>query len=703
MDILCLFLPPLISIFIFNHYLKDNNLFNYTKRYVILNLIVNFTILLISKIIFKLNDYLFTISFSIKYIILSLALTIIYSYIYLVIKKKLLIKDLLKNIKKYYLKSKRIIDYLIVFIIEAFLFLLFDISLRIESYKLTSFVKVYDIFPLLLTLSYVLIIWFFSIILPKIWAKILVISSYILSLILYITHYMMLIIKQEAFTFYDLNIASEGFEYLNFIIKEINFKFIFVVLLSLGIVVFLIIYLSKLEKLKVHFYYFPIVIIVVLIIRFIGFCTLEDYDDYLFNGVLYPKYYYNNYINPKKSLSISGLYEYTVKDCFKQLKEKNTIIDYTSEIDNYLKNHEKNNSNKYTGLFKDKNIIMIMLESIDHLMTSTKVMPTYNYMKNNGFDFTKRYSQLSSGGSTIATEFTSLTGLFYTGSIYNSNNNHYNYSLPNMFNLNNYQTNVIHENTGTYYNRDFLHNSLGFSNRYYVLDHNNNFNRYNDPGLVSNNDIYKQIVNKGNKEKFMSYIITISAHGPYVNNYACSFDEIASSSEKDCVVFLAKRTDEFLRLLLERLKNDNLLDDTVIVLYSDHYAYGYNYGEEEKKLYEKVDDNRIIQNLPFVIYNPLIKHKVFNNTVIDDIDILPTILNLFEFDYDANEYLGTDIFSTNHENIAIFTDYSWYDGTTYSFNKDVDKNSDTYKNNSSYTSNLLDINTKMISSDYYKK
>ena len=272
-----------------------------------------------------------------------------------------------------------------------------------------------------------------------------------------------------------------------------------------------------------------------------------------------------------------------------------------------------------------------------------------------------------------------------------------------MFNLNNYQTNVIHENTGTYYNRDFLHNSLGFSNRYYVLDHNNNFNRYNDPGLVSNNDIYKQIVNKGNKEKFMSYIITISAHGPYVNNYACSFDEIASSSEKDCVVFLAKRTDEFLRLLLERLKNDNLLDDTVIVLYSDHYAYGYNYGEEEKRLYEKVDDNRIIQNLPFVIYNPLIKHKVFNNTVIDDIDILPTILNLFGFDYDANEYLGTDIFSTNHENIAIFTDYSWYDGTTYSFNKDVDKNSDTYKNNSSYTSNLLDINTKMISSDYYKK
>ena len=34
---------------------------------------------------------------------------------------------------------------------------------------------------------------------------------------------------------------------------------------------------------------------------------------------------------------------------------------------------------------------------------------------------------------------------------------------------------------------------------------------------------------------------------------------------------------------------------------------------------------------------------------VNDIDIVPTIINLFGIDYDPNNYIGTDVFSKYHK------------------------------------------------------
>ena len=46
-------------------------------------------------------------------------------------------------------------------------------------------------------------------------------------------------------------------------------------------------------------------------------------------------------------------------------------------------------------------------------------------------------------------------------------------------------------------------------------------------------------------------------------------------------------------------------------------------------------------------------------------NILPTVLNLFGIDYNSNYYIGKDILSNDYSSLAFFADSSWYDGNAY--------------------------------------
>lgn len=156
-----------------------------------------------------------------------------------------------------------------------------------------------------------------------------------------------------------------------------------------------------------------------------------------------------------------------------------------------------------------------------------------------------------------------------------------------------------------------------------------------------------------------------------------------------------------LAIMLERLEQDSLLDNTVIILYSDHAAYSYNYTQEElTNTYEQIGGSYNIKNLPFVIYDSEIDSKEYNDIIINDVNFAPTIYNLFGIDYNASIYVGTDIFSENHKNVCIFTDYSWYDGKIYSTDTDRD---DYYITTTKYVKERLDFNKMLITNNYYNK
>src|SRR5574344_505346 len=64
-----------------------------------------------------------------------------------------------------------------------------------------------------------------------------------------------------------------------------------------------------------------------------------------------------------------------------------------------------------------------------------------------------------------------------------------------------------------------------------------------------------------------------------------------------------------------------------------------------------------------IIYNSTIEpQKVTKYTSI--IDLLPTLLNMFDLNYDPRLYLGHDIFS-NYSDRTVFADGSWQDSIGY--------------------------------------
>ena len=116
--------------------------------------------------------------------------------------------------------------------------------------------------------------------------------------------------------------------------------------------------------------------------------------------------------------------------------------------------------------------------------------------------------------------------------------------------------------------------------------------------------------------------------------------------------------DKALENLINNLKKDNLLDDTVIVLLADHFPYGLSKNElEELNKDIKYDDSLIHKNF-LVIYNSTLKKPIIIDNYSSNIDVLPTLYNLFGFNYDSRLLTGCDILS-NNDGIVIFNDRSF--------------------------------------------
>lgn len=117
--------------------------------------------------------------------------------------------------------------------------------------------------------------------------------------------------------------------------------------------------------------------------------------------------------------------------------------------------------------------------------------------------------------------------------------------------------------------------------------------------------------------------------------------------------------DKALQYLLEQLETAGKLENTVICLSADHYPYGMSQEQYEELAGKPLGENRDMYRNNLIIWNVKLEE---NPQVIDkvccSVDILPTLLNLFGFDFDSRLYAGRDIFS-DEEGLVIFNDRSF--------------------------------------------
>lgn len=589
------------------------------------------------------------------------------------------IKDLLKKIYTDYIKK-----YGYIFLIFLPL-LLMDIIIRSFGNG-TNLYKVWNIIPNLFTITWACLFIGISLSLKSKIGKWVYLSVNILFLIMFLTNGIYYSMTHNFFDFILLESTSEGAPYMMDCIKNCN---VWIYIWFVIIIFTIYIGFKKIPK-KDNFNY-KNVIIVVLVFLLIHLLLPNLYgsanSSLEWNTWQNPRNIYKNFNDANKSMSITGLYEYTIRNfyiTFLQTEEEETSEDYEFLMEAFSVNN--NEVNKYTGIFKNKNLIFVQLEGIDDWLLTEKDMPTLYGMLNNSFVFQNHYSYYNGGGSTFNSEFAVNTGfitpLSYTQNAYSFNKNSFPYSMANMFKNQDYDVNAFHMNSGEYYSRQTNYTNWGYDKYYGLLD----INDYKDKSYTLDreliNDITFQEKMFPKDSKFVDYIITYSNHLPFTNTkgvckllYDMEMDlddtvdmgEESSSTfvqltEEECIRKQAHETDYMMELLLKKLTELNLIDDTVIVVFTDHYLYTV----EDKTILDKYKNtsNNLINKTPFFIWQNNMKRTNIKE-VTSQLNILPTTLNLFGINYNPNYYIGSDALSQNYKGIVFFSDYSWYDGNIY--------------------------------------
>lgn len=358
-------------------------------------------------------------------------------------------------------------------------------------------------------------------------------------------------------------------------------------------------------------------------------------------------------------------YNITYIDFDKLIKneEDNTI----KEMHKYFSSQEASKKNKYTGMFKDKNLIVLVGESFSSLAIREDLTPNLYKLYKEGFQFDNFYTPIFPV-STADGEYITDTSLIPKEGVWSFlrvAGNYMPYSYANVFEKQGYSSNAYHNHTATYYERDKYIETMGY-NSYLAVGTGleDRMDTSNWPN--SDYEMVKTTVNDYiNNEKFMAYYMTVSGHMNYtkIGNMMVyrNWDQVKDlpySNKAKGYLAANIELDKAVGELLSRLEEAGKLEDTVIVISGDHYPYGLTLGEiNELSTFER-DDKFEKFRMPFLIWSGSMKGPIKVEKIGSSLDVLPTVLNLFGAEFDSRLLMGRDILSDS-DPIVIFSDRSF--------------------------------------------
>ena len=350
----------------------------------------------------------------------------------------------------------------------------------------------------------------------------------------------------------------------------------------------------------------------------------------------------------------------------------NTLKDVYS----YLSSRQGSYKNSYTGLFEGKNLILICAEAFSKEVIDPILTPTLYRMAYQGIYF-EDYYQPDWGGSTSSGEFSMLTGIIpveQVNSVYRAIGRDLRFCLGNQLRSMGYFSAGYHDGEYTYYDRHKTHTWFGYD----IWMGRGNGMEKGCPFLwpESDLDMMKYTVPMYiDQEHFNIYYMTISGHA----NYSVSANAISDrnwDAVKDLDYSYAVRSylaanlelEYAMEYLIGALEEAGKADDTVIVLTADHYPYGLEdstawatSGDCLADLYGyKADSNSTRDHNALIIWSGCLEDM--DSIVVTEptysLDIVPTLSNLFGFEFDSRFLVGRDVFSDEMP-LVIWVDHSW--------------------------------------------
>lgn len=386
-------------------------------------------------------------------------------------------------------------------------------------------------------------------------------------------------------------------------------------------------------------------------------------------------------------------------------------------LSNYYISQTITDMNDYTGIFKDKNLIVIMMESTNTIALNPSFFPNLYKVYSEGWSWDNAFSPRNSC-STGNSEMSGMVSLYTINTNCTANyykNNIYPESIFNLFNNAGYTTSSYHNYTDQYYARSIYHPNMGSGHYYGVqelgIPYSNVYQEW-----PSDVELMKKMLSLTEKQdKFMAWITTVSSHQPYTISSELGDLNLDKFSNTNYSIqmkrYLSKLSvlDEAIGTLLDGLEEQGKLEDTVIVMYADHYPYGLKDDVLSNYFNTNVSVNNEVDRTPFIIYNSEMTGTKFNSYT-SYMNITPTVANLFGLDYDPRLYAGHDLLSKDYENRVVFADGSWRDnvafynattGNVTYFNGNVTYTNDELKSINSSVKNRISMSNLAIKTNYF--
>ncbi|PDX99540.1 glycerol phosphate lipoteichoic acid synthase [Bacillus pseudomycoides] len=366
-----------------------------------------------------------------------------------------------------------------------------------------------------------------------------------------------------------------------------------------------------------------------------------------------------------------GAYNYTIYDGIQSMKASTERAladgDSMTGVRNYITSNYASPNPEYFGKGKGMNVIYIHLESfqnflINYKLNGQEVTPFLNSFTQdaNTLYFDNFFHQTGQGKTSDA-EFMLENSLFGLpqGSVFTNKAHNTYQAAPAILGQQGYTSAVFHGNYKTFWNRDDIYKSFGF-------------NKFFDASYYDMNE--KDVVNYGLKDKpffnesipmlqtlkqpFYAKFITLSNHFPYPINKDEATIEPAKTGDSSVDTYFqtARYLDESVKSFMDYLKQSGLYDNSIIVMYGDHYGISDNHNAAMSQIMGKEInsfENAQLQRVPLIIHVPGMKGGV-QHQYGGEIDVLPTLLHLLGTDTKNYIQFGTDLLSPEHQQVVPF-------------------------------------------------
>lgn len=318
------------------------------------------------------------------------------------------------------------------------------------------------------------------------------------------------------------------------------------------------------------------------------------------------------------------------------------------------------------GLAKGRNLIMIQLESvqgftIDMEYKGEPVTPFLSQLTRNEetLYFENFFHQLGSGNTSDA-EFAANNGLLgsldsYTYQLYQDN---YFKGLPVLLKEEGYSTSVFHGFRKDFWNRENIYPALGFDRfvggEDFISDEIAGLGSQRITG-VSDREFFRQSADVMAElpQPFYSFMITLSNHYPFLTPEGFNNLNIQPEDKTICTDYLnlVRYTDDSVEAFFQELKEQDLYDNAIIVLYGDHFGMpksdpdiAARMGELLGREYGYLD----LMRVPFLIHMPGVEVGETLSIAGGQLDILPTLAFLLGMEEPETLYLGQNLLAASH-------------------------------------------------------